>query len=84
MEKSCSRKQGHSPTRAVHMRKRVDPFTQANNALACSGRLALTGLIRPGGPKLGESSHYRTKKSEFLTKVTFCISCKRLANFVRK
>ena len=67
MEKSCSGKQGHSPTRAVHMRKRVDPFTQANSALAFSGHLALTGLIRQGGPKLGESSHYRTKKSEFLT-----------------
>ena len=67
MEKSCPGKQGHFPTRAVHMRKRVDPFTQANSAVACSGRFALTGLIRPGGPKLGESSHYRTKKSEFLT-----------------
>ena len=67
MEKSCSGKQGHSLTRAVHMRKRVDPFTQANSALAFSGRIALTGLIRQGGPKLGESSHYRTKKSEFLT-----------------
>ena len=54
MEKSCPGKQGHSPTRAVHMRKRVDPFTKANSAFACSGRLALTELILLGVPKLGE------------------------------
>ena len=52
--------------RAVHMKKRVDPFTRANSVLARCGCLALTEVTRPGGPKLLGSSDFRAKKSELL------------------
>ena len=54
MEKSCSGKEGHPPSRVNFSErwyeKKVDPFARANSARACSDCLALTELT-----PLGES-----------------------------
>ena len=55
MEKSCPGKEGHPPSRVNFSErlyeKKVDPFSRANSARACSDCLALTELTRLGEPK---------------------------------
>ena len=55
MEKSCTGKEGHLPSRVNFSErlynKNVDPFARTNSARACSDCLALTELTRLGEPK---------------------------------